>query len=236
MEKKSSVISCCQAGCGLPAAAQQPLEVRWQGAQRDVLAGDIRGHVPLQPLANLAHLYAIGPLAELLGEVTILHSEPAISRVVDDRQVQMAGGFDHGACFLVYAQVPCWREVSLPGGVTDLPALEAALPELAASAGLDPTTPFPFLLKGRPERIEAHILNKTDGLPHTPELHDRAKVHFSVAFSEAEIIGFHSESHRGIFTPGDSNLHLHVRTEDGTFAGHVEAMTLTGLQLYLPVT
>lgn len=53
--------------------------------------------------------------------------------------------------------------------------------------------------------------------------------------SGVEIIGFHSPDHRGIFTPRDSNLHLHVRTDDGTVSGHVEEITIPGLQLLLPV-
>ena len=235
MCRNSSVITCRSDGCAGLAGAGQPFEVRWSGAQRDVLAGDIRGHVPLQPLARLTHLYGVGPLEGLKGEVTILHSEPSVSRVLDGDRVAVAGGFEHRACFLVYAQVPAWREVRLPDGVADLAALEAALPELAAGSGLDPEAPFPFLLKGRPARIEAHILNKTDGLPHTRELHERAKVHFSIAGAGAEVIGFYSKAHRGIFTPRESNLHLHVRTEDGTFSGHVEELTVAGLQLYLPV-
>ncbi len=217
----------CQSGKGL-------FQVRWAGAQRMVLGGDIRGHVPLAPLAGQSHLYGLGPLEELKGEITILHSEPSISRVQEDKRVSVEAGFNHRACFLVYSQVASWRGVPLPDEVRDLATLEAVLPELAARNGIDPKLPFPFLLRGRPARIDFHILNKTDGLPHTPELHEKAKVHFAVEHTGVEIIGFHSHEHRGIFTPRDSNLHLHVRTDDGSISGHVEEITVPGLQLLLP--
>jgi len=134
----------------------------------------------------------------------------------------------------VYSQVANWQGVPLPDEVKDLATLEAALPELAARNGIDPNLPFPFLLRGRPARIDFHILNKTDGLPHTAELHDKAKVHFNVEHVGVEIIGFHSPDHRGIVTPRDSNMHLHVRTDDGSISGHVEEITVPGLQLLLP--
>src|SRR6266853_62632 len=44
--------------------------VHWAGAQRDVLGGDLRGHVELEPLSSVPHLYGLGPLEGLRGEVS----------------------------------------------------------------------------------------------------------------------------------------------------------------------
>jgi hypothetical protein len=46
--------------------------VRWAGAQRDVLGGDISGRVDLAELAAIPDLYGLGPLEGVRGEVTIL--------------------------------------------------------------------------------------------------------------------------------------------------------------------
>jgi len=59
------------------------VSVRWIGAQRDVLGGDIEGKVALASLADPAHLYALGPRAGVSGEVTILDGVPWIARVLD---------------------------------------------------------------------------------------------------------------------------------------------------------
>jgi len=40
------------------------------------------------------------------------------------------------------------------------------------------------------------------------------------------VLGFYSTQHRGVFTPRDSDLHMHVRTADGRMTGHVERIFL----------
>ena len=43
------------------------MTVRWVGAQRDVLSGDIGAKVALRTLVDLPHLYALGPRAGVTG-------------------------------------------------------------------------------------------------------------------------------------------------------------------------
>jgi hypothetical protein len=40
------------------------------------------------------------------------------------------------------------------------------------------------------------------------EEHKKIQIVFELARVEATIVGFHSTRHRGIFTPGDSNIHI----------------------------
>jgi hypothetical protein len=137
---------------------------------------------------------------------------------------------------LVYSQVPRWRKVTLPEDIVDEKSLERELPGLAARYGLDPALPFPFLMRGSPDRAVFHVLNKTDGLLHSPDLHEKAKVKFVLEDTGVEIIGFHSNDHRGIFTPGHSAIHIHLKSEDGLVSGHVDALSFPqGIDLYLPV-
>ena len=49
---------------------------------------------------------------------------------------------------------------------------------------------------------------------------------FELERQPVEVLGFHSSRHRGIFTPLDSDLHLHFRTLDGHASGHVERIAL----------
>ncbi len=239
MTQNASTIDCsigsCGCSCGGPAPAG-PYKVQWQGAQKDVLGGDIRGHVDLEPLAGLDSLYGLGPLEEAGGEVTILDSKPYVARVQDDGTLEIQNSFLNRACFLVYSQVPRWQRVSLPEDIIDEKTLERELPALVAEYGIDPDAPFPFLLKGQPDRVVFHVLNKSDSETHSPELHEKAKVKYVVEDTGIEVIGFYSPNHRGIFTPGHSSIHLHLKSEDETLSGHVDALTFPqGLALYLPV-
>jgi acetolactate decarboxylase len=208
--------------------------VRWVGAQRDVLAGDVSGKIALDELAHVPHLYALGPREDLRGEVTVFDGVPSVARVVDGG-VEIDAGFGHRACFLVFADVPSWDEVRHPAPLLSMRAIEAAVVEAAGDRGLDSGAPFPFKITGRAERLVLHLLDKRDGLPHTPELHERAKVRFTASGEAVEVIGFFSTGHRGIFTPKDANVHMHVRTADGRLSGHLEELALSaGASLWLP--
>lgn len=240
MSQTTSTIDCSIGSCGCSCGGtdtSDPFKVKWQGAQKDLLGGDVRGHVDLEPLAELQNLYGLGPLDEAGGEVTILNSKPYVTRVQEDGTLEVQNSFLNRACFLVYSQVPRWQRVSLPEDIIDEKTLERELPILAAEYGIDPDVPFPFLLKGQPDRVVFHVLNKVAGEPHSPELHEKAKVKYIIEDTEIEVIGFYSRSHRGIFTPSHSSIHLHLKSEDDTLAGHLDALTFPqGINLFLPVT
>jgi len=201
------------------------MNVRWVGAQRDVLGGDVEGKVDLRTLLAAPHLYALGPRAGVSGEITVLDGEPWIARVVD-RRVHVTADPDHRACFLVYDYVHAWRENVETESVDDEKQLTDVVLRAAAEAGLAADQPLIFLLRSPAATITFHVLDKRDGLPHSPERHERAKVRFEVERQPVEVLGFCSSGHRGIFTPRDSDLHLHFRTLDGQTSGHVEHIAL----------
>lgn len=238
MTQNTSTIDCSIGSCGCSCSGpgtSSPFNVQWQGAQKAVLDGDIRGHVDLEPLAELSSLYGLGPLEKAGGEVTILDSKPFVARVQEDGSLDVENSFSNRACFLVYSQVPSWQRISLPEDIIDEKTLERELPALAEQYGIDPEVPFPFLLKGQPDRVVFHVLNKTDHETHSPELHEKAKAKYTIEDTGIEIIGFYSRSHKGIFTPGHSSIHLHLKSEDDSLSGHVDALTFPqGIDLFLP--
>jgi acetolactate decarboxylase len=208
--------------------------VKWVGAQRNVLQGDISGHIALSSLSGLPNLYAVGPAERLQGEVSIFDSVASISKIIDGT-LSVKTDFKISACFLVYAQVSAWRGVTIPGAIADESTLETYITNVAAELGIDISQPFPFRLNATPKRVIFHVLDKRDGLPHNPELHEKAKVRFTLEREPVEIIGFYSNRHRGIFTPGDANVHMHVKTADGRMSGHLEEIQLErGATLAVP--
>ena len=242
---------CSCAGCGAAslatfvntARADQPTQIRgpgydlrYIGAQRDtVMNGRVAAAIDLRTLAGSPFLYGIGPIAELRGEVTIISGRPSLARVGPDGKVRVAESFETGAPFLVWAEVPSWREVSVPPDVRSFADLERFVPRAARTAGLDAERPVPFLIRGRMDLIEFHILNRIGNEPHDAEKHKMIQVPFELTQVEAIIVGFHSLAHRGIFIPMDSAIHIHFQTLDNTASGHVQTLKIgAGAVLSLP--
>ena len=198
------------------------------------MAGDIRPTINLESLARGPSLCALGPREHLQGEITIIRGRPAVSRVAKGRIV-VESSFDHRAPFLAWVEVDRWRERRMSAPVANLSELDAVIAREARAASIDTSRPFPFLIRGRAEQVKLHVLDKRDGLPHTRELHEAAKVTFVFPSLEAEAIGFYAPAHRGIFIPHDASLHLHLATVDGAVAGHVDDVRLgAGVVLSLP--
>jgi hypothetical protein len=208
--------------------------VKWMGTQQNVLQCDISGHIVLASISDLQNLYAVGPAERLQGEVSIFDSVPSISRIIDGT-LKIETNFNLNACFLVYAQVSAWHRVTIPTAIVDEATLESYIVKVASELGVNVSQPFPFLINATPERATFHVLDKRDGLTHNPELHEKAKVRFLLQREPVEVIGFYSNRHRGIFTPGNANIHMHVRSADGRMAGHLEKIQLErGATLAVP--
>lgn len=208
--------------------------VKWVGAQRNVLQGDISGQIALTSISGLENLYAVGPAERLQGEVSIFDSVPSISRIIGGT-LNIEANFNVNACFLVYAQVSAWHPLTISTAIRDEATLETYIVKFASELGIDVSQPFPFLINATPEHAMFHVLDKRDGLTHNPELHEKAKVRFVLQREPVEVIGFYSNRHRGIFTPGDANIHMHVRSADGRMSGHLEKIQLErGATLAVP--
>jgi acetolactate decarboxylase len=206
------------------------------GGQRDtIMNGKLAEVLDLKTLAGRRHLYGIGPIEQLRGEVTIADSRPALARVASDGTVKVTQSFEAGVPFFVWAEVPLWRQQPIPADVRSFADLERFVPKAAAAAGLDADKPFPFLVGGREDLIEFHIVNRIGDGPHNMEMHKKIQATFELEKAEATIIGFHSTRHRGIFTPGDSNIHIHFQTPDNSKSGHIQKLQLgQGAVLSLP--
>ncbi|MCB1155148.1 hypothetical protein KDL45_15935, partial [bacterium] len=57
--------------------------VHHKGRMHQVMMGEHAGQVELSSLADLPHLYAVGPIENLQGEVTILDGHPHLTQVND---------------------------------------------------------------------------------------------------------------------------------------------------------
>ena len=201
-------------------------------------AATCAGTSEIEALSAVPHLYGLGPLEGLRGEVSIFGSVPSIARI-EREMVVTAASWRARACFLVWAQVPAWFERSFDRSKEAIPAgldgIEREVVALAREAGLDPDRPLPFRVRATAVEATFHVLDKRDGLPHNPERHEQAKVRRTLERAAVELVGFYSRHHRGIFTPGESNVHVHLQTEDGRISGHLETIRLApGARIAVP--
>jgi acetolactate decarboxylase len=211
-------------------------ELWFIGAQSEtIMNGKLAAALDLNTLAGRAHLYGLGPLEQLRGEVTIADSRPALARVAPDGTVSVTQSFATGAPFFVWAEVPRWIETPIPAEIRSFEDLERFVPKAAEAIGLDAEKPLPFLVLGREDLIEFHILNRIGDPPHNMEEHKKIQISFELKKTQATIVGFHSTRHRGIFTPGDSNIHIHFQTPDNSQSGHIQRLEIgVGATLRMP--
>lgn len=223
----------------LPALAAPSYEVEFRGSQRDVVHGiDLSDHVAVAPIVARPHLYAVGPLSGLKGEISIIDSEAWIATVTaqttDAPHPRVEVNSKVGAPFLVWAEVPRWDTIPLTQEVIGLKGLQEVVERVAKESGIDTSRPFPFRLKAT-MTARYHVLNRTDQGPHGPQEHERIKVKFDMERESAELVGFWSDQHQGVFTSQNSHIHVHILSEDHKKSGHLDDVTIdSSAVLFLP--
>lgn len=214
-------------------AAATSYTVFWQGSLREVHGGDVSGKVPLLQFAGKQNLYAVGPAADLDGEVTAIGGKIYIARVRHG-DVRTDGDLSTMASFLVWAEVPAWKPAVQLGTRTNSHAqLEKQIEALAIKAGIDTSKPFPFKMEGVFDSVDYHIL--------VPKKHQQVQAghgdgakKVSARSADAEIIGFFSRNHEGVFTHKGSFAHLHVVERNGN-SGHVDEISASqNIRVFFP--
>lgn len=206
--------------CIATAAWAADYTVEWAGALRKVHHGDASAQLSLEQFADRPHFYAVGPLAEMEGEITAVDGKIHIARVRDGEIVT-----EHtaavAASFLVWGEVREWRP-ALPLGVAveNHAQLEQRLEALAAEAGLDLDRPFPVRLEGVMEQVDYHVVVPRTS-SHAPSDHLARAKKISLKNEPATVIGFFSKEHQGIFTHRGSFAHLHIIAANG-WSGHID--------------
>ncbi len=212
-------------------------EVHHHGALKNFMhKGDISAKYDLRELEALPHVYALGALEELQGEILILDGTAFVSRAAGD-SVRISQDFQHRASLLVYTQVAAWEESAVPDTLSDSGAFEKWFAEELLRQGRDTNAITPFLLRGTASAIDWHVIqwDRADSL-HTHAKHVESGPHGSFENISGEILGFYSRHHKAVFTHHTSFMHMHVLGGDGKLAGHVDRL-LPGkdMTLLLPV-
>ena len=199
--------------------------------------GDLSARADLRDFQNDEHLFALGALEELKGEILIMDGEPYIS-LVEDGEPRMVSSYDFNATLLVYTSVEHWTSIQIPVEIETYRDLEIFVAVAARDHGIDTDEPFPMVIAGVAKSIDWHIIDWPEGdTQHSHEKHMTIGPHGTFTEREVEILGFYSDSHHGIFTHHSTNMHLHFRTADNMLAGHLDDIEPgRQMMLFLPGT
>jgi acetolactate decarboxylase len=211
-----------------------PYQVKWAGEMRKVMMmGEDQGIFPLDSLKDTPHLYALGPVEGLNGEITVMDSRPFIATIRNGKPY-VEQTFHVRAPLLVWVQVAKWTAAAKPLRVSSFDELDQFVAENGEIAGLDMSKPFPFRVTGFAQALQLHIVNRQGREAVGREAHEAMEVKFPLERVDAELIGFWSRYHGGVFTHMGSNLHVHGRTLDNQVSGHVDSLKMETGKLWLP--
>lgn len=195
--------------------------------------GELEGVIHLDSIINKNHLFGMGPLEYLKGEITIFDGVSYVSKVADDNEIFIEKTFDVKAPFFAYEHISEWRKIDLAKNVKNAQDIEIFLDKMFNHD----TNPFFFRIKGKVKKSDIHIVNLPDGtIVKSHDIVKKTKSSYQLTNEEVEILGFFSRKHQSIFTHHDTFIHLHLINNDKTKMGHVDEIELTkGAVLYLPV-
>ena len=223
-------LSAAAAGCATGARGPRPPpKVDHLGSMQEMFERkSAAGRVALEPLLGLKHLYALGPLEGLRGELLIWDCTPFTSRMVDG-VARVVVERDLRAPFLVWSSVKAWRDVDVPDDARTLAQFEKWLPGAARKAGLDSSKPFAFQVLGAVEHAAIHVVDLSPDEVLTREAHAAAKRVVTLDAVPAQMLGFYAPDDagaKGVWLHHSANVHLHLRNQLGTVMGHVDDFTL----------
>jgi len=215
-------------------AQNLPASVKVVGEMRNVMwKGQLSGTIQLDTIAHKTHLYGLGPVEYLSGEILILDGKSYVSRVLSDSTMKVEESYELKAPFFGYANISQWTEQPLPDSVVTLQDLEVYLDSITKSS----PRPFFFKLKGIVEEGIIHIVNLPEGsVVRSPDDAHQGQVNYPIRKESADIVGFFSTQHKAILTHHDTYLHLHLITTDRLKMGHVDEVRFQkgSMMLYLP--
>lgn len=202
------------------------------GAMKNVMwKGELGSSIDLDTISNKNGLYGLGPVSYLTGELLINNGKIYVSKVTSDSTMTVEKTFDASAPFFVYGNVTEWNEIELPSDVKTIQNLE----EFVDDKTTDFKRPFTFKLIGQVSSAIIHIQNLPKGTKvSSPDEAHQGQTNYNIENEDAEIIGFFSTEHKGVFTHHDSFLHMHLMTKDESKMGHLDELEIGEMKLYLP--
>ncbi len=202
------------------------------GAMKNVMwKGALEGTIHLDTISNKKGLYGLGPESFLTGELLIHNGKSYVSRVTSDSTMVVEKTFDVSAPFFVHATVHEWDTIPLPNIIKTMKDLETFIDTKTT----DYKRPFAFRLNGNVTQASLHVQNLPKGSTvSSPDEAHQGQVNYTLENETVDIVGFFSTEHKGVFTHHDSFAHMHIITKEERMMGHLDAIAIEKMTLYLP--
>ena len=204
------------------------------GAMKNVMRkGELFATIDLDTLSNKEHLYGLGPVEYLTGEIMIVDGKCYTSIVTGDTSMRVSETFALKAPFFGYGNINSWKEVAIPDSVTNMLQLENYIERTTKEY----PQPFFFKVVATVNEATVHVVNLPKGTKvSSPEEAHQGLTHFPIVNKQVELLGFYSTEHQTIFTHHDTFMHVHLITNDKQKMGHLEELNMKKgtVKFYLP--
>ena len=220
--------------CPILYGQSDTLDIQVIGQMKDAMwKGRISGIIDIDTIGKKEHLYGLGPLENLAGELLILDGHSYMSQVVTDSTMHITETYHLKAPFFAYGHIDTWKEQSLPDSVITMKQLESYLLHISTYG----KQPFMYKLIGIIESAKIHVFNlPTGSVVSSPEDARKGQVNYMLTSEHVEILGFFSTEHQTIFTHHDTFMHMHLINNDLSMMGHVDDLKIKpgAVKLLLP--
>lgn len=206
-------------------------KVHITGEMRNVMwKGQLEGNIHLDTIANKSNVVGLGPLEYLGGEIIIIDGKSYKSVVISDSSMEVVETFNIKAPFFAHANISNWSEELLDVDIQTIQQLESFLDNKMSGS----SQPLMFKLEGFVKEATIHVVNLPVGTKvSSPDDAHKGLVKYQIENQQAEIVGFFSKEHKGIFTHHDTYLHMHLITKDKQMMGHLDELTIEKAKMRL---
>ena len=199
-------------------------KVHITGEMRNVMwKGQLEGNIYLDTIANKSNVVGLGPIEYLGGEIIVIDGKSYKSMVMSDSSMEVVETFNIKAPFFAHANILNWSEELIDVDIQTIQQLESFLDNKMSGS----SQPLMFKLAGFVKEATIHVVNLPAGAKvSSPNDAHKGLVKYQMENQEAEIVGFFSKEHKGIFTHHDSYLHMHLMTKDKQMMGHLDELSI----------
>jgi acetolactate decarboxylase len=217
------------AACQNPKQANRYAVPELRGAMKNVMRkGQLYATINLDTLSNKQHLYGIGPMEYLKGEIMLWDGHAYAATICNDSSITVKESYNIKAPFFAYTHIVNQEPMRLPDSVKDLASLEGYLVQECK----DSSMPYFFCMEGQIDSAHIHVMNLPEGTKvNRPEDAQQGRRSYSLKATPVYILGFFSLHHKTIFTHHDTFLHLHLMSRDKKWLGHLDALYFKAKQV-----
>ena len=203
-----------------------------------------QGRIRLQELCQRPHVFAVGAVEGLNGEITIVDSAPVVTQVGRGGQgvASLKQHEEVQATMIIGASVSAWKSIEIPQRLNDQ-ELDAWLEKTLRDSGFAPNQPTVFRILGRFERAELHVINGACPVHARIRKLDipAAQRPFEATLTDVdgEVVGIFAKDAVGKITHPATSCHKHLVYTNASgerLTAHLESLTVeAGCRLLLPL-